>query len=243
VSATSTFVVPEASRQVVGAPTIIGDDVGVAWTRRFAECDTHDSVDGVSVPYKCSTDPNLNSVVLSLPNNVLFFDAKMGLDRDGSAHSRLRKGTDEAETSLRYPLPGSASLDADRVGYVVIPKGFLDRQHEVTPGDVAAVVYNNHLAFAVVGDVGLPYKIGEGSLRLHEVLGHDVCRTRSSSGDCVKALAASIGSNVLYFIFAGSAKEIVAGLRPDNINTRIADAGARHWEELFPKSQGGAKTQ
>ena len=228
----ATFSIPDPSRDVVGATTLQGEEIGTAWTRRFTECDTRNSVDGVLVKHKCSDDPNRNSVVLLVKNNVIFYDAKMGLDRDGSAHARLRKGTDQPETSLRYPTQGAASMDADRVPYIVVPNGFVDRTRHATPGDVAAVIHDNQLAFAVVGDIGLPYKIGEGSVRLHELLGHSVCRTRTATGDCDEAQESSIKQGVLYFVFLGTAFELKSGLTAKNIGERINALGSRHWQRL-----------
>jgi Fungal chitosanase of glycosyl hydrolase group 75 len=226
-----TFSVPVASRQILGVPTLSGEAASTASARRFADCDAHDTADGEPVRYKCSTDPNRNSALFSLPSHVLFYDARMGLDRDGSAHARLRKGSDQPDTSFRYPPSRSESLDADRVPYIVTGS-FLDAPHRPMLGDVAAVIYTDHLAFAVIGDTGLPYKIGEGSVRLHELLGHEVCMTRTATGDCDAVRDDSIKQSVLYFIFLGTANELQSGLTPQNITERIDALGARRWQQL-----------
>jgi hypothetical protein len=63
------------------------------------------------------------------------------------------------------------------------------------------------------------------SIQLHEELGHQVCKMRDARKVCTKVADASIGSSVLYFIFAGSRKDILPGLTPDNVNQRVATEG------------------
>lgn len=202
------------------------------WRLRFAECDEHDTCEGQAL--QCSQDRNQNSVLLKLPDGTVLFNAKMGLDVDGSHLSATNPGqTDQAETSLRYPLPGSPSVDSDRVPYIVIPRDGFDKDLQVEVGDVAAVIYRGKRVYAVVGDKGPKCKIGEGSIRLHELLGHKACKRRSSSGDCQEVRDTSVERDVLYFIFPHTRAQLWNGLTPANINTRLEELGQKSWESLL----------
>jgi hypothetical protein len=200
---------------------------------RFRNCDHFDICDGHPVAYRCTTDPNRNTVLLKLANGVVFYDAKMGIDADGSDLAKNNPGsTDQSETSFKYPLPDSPSLDADKVPYIVVPGSDFEKPLGIEVGDIAAVVYGDHLAYAIVGDRGPKCKIGEGSIQLHEQLGHEGCSKRNSQGICSSAGKNSIGSNVLYFIFQGSKSEIINGLNPRDINERLASEGQKLMDTL-----------
>jgi hypothetical protein len=166
-----------------------------------------------------------------LRDGTLFFDAKMGLDADGSPYSERRSKTDQPHTSLRYPLSG-ASINSDRVPFVVIPKGDFAEELGVTLGDVAAVVHDGVLSYAVVADEGPTCKLGEGSIQLHQQLGHKVCRARDPNGNCTTLVDTSIDKNVLYFVFPGTAGELMKGVTPSTINDRIQAIGNRRWAQL-----------
>jgi len=157
----------------------------------------------------------------------------MGLDADGSPYSQETPGqTDQPETSLRYPLAGKPSVNSDRVPFIVIPLGGFDKELNVQVGDVAAVVYGSNRVFAVVADQGPPCKIGEGSIQLHEILGHRVCKARRQNGDCTKLRNVGIERDVLYFIFPGTHNDLLPNLTPENIGARIEAIGAIAWQRL-----------
>jgi Fungal chitosanase of glycosyl hydrolase group 75 len=209
------------------------------WRLRFAECDARDTCDGEPVRRGCLQDPNHNSVLLKLADGTVFFDAKMGLDVDGSRLSALNPGqTDQPDTSLRYPLPGSPSIDSGRVTYIVIPQPGFDDDLQIEVGDVAAVVYHGKRVYAIVGDTGPTCKIGEGSMRLHEMLGHTVCKRRTSGGDCLQVRDVSIERNVLYFIFPHTRGKLWEGLTPANINDRVEAIGRTSWDALIRSAKG-----
>ena len=157
----------------------------------------------------------------------------MGLDADGSPYSQKTPGeTDQPQTSLRYPLQGKPSINADRVPFIVIPLGGFAEALDLQVGDIAAVVYGDKRVYAVVADQGPPCKIGEGSIQLHETLGHSVCKQRASNGDCLKLRNAGIDRDVLYFIFPSTREELYPGLTPENINERIEAIGSKAWQRL-----------
>ncbi len=179
------FSPPASSSLVLKDVNFSGELIGQKFRSRFSECDTKNTCDGRPLKYGCSTDPNRNSTILKLGGGTIFFDAKMGLDADGSPYSQRTPGkTDQPQTSLRYPLAGKPSINSDRVPFIVIPLGGFDKDLGVKVGDVAAVIYGNKRIFAVVADQGPTCKLGEGSIQLHELLGHFVCKDRSKNGDC-----------------------------------------------------------
>lgn len=229
----SSFDPPAASVIAVEGVNFRGNLIGNKIRSRFTECDTKNTCDGLPLKYGCRNDPNRNSTILQLKDGTIFYDGKMGLDADGSPYSQKTPGkTDQAQTSLRYSLPGKPSINADSVPYVVIPLGGFDKSLGVQVGDVAAVVYGPKRVFAVVADKGPKCKLGEGSIQLHELLGHTVCKMRAPNGDCVKLRDEGIENDVLYFLFPGTHKDLLPGLTPENILQRLETIGSSAWKNL-----------
>jgi hypothetical protein len=227
------FSPPEVSTAAVEGVKFQEELIGEKFRLRFSECDTKNTCDGKALKYGCSNDPNRNTTLLKLKGGTLFYDGKMGLDADGSPYSQKTPGqTDQPQTSLRYPLAGKPSINSDRVPFIVIPLGGFDKMLGVEIGDVAAVVYGTKRIYAVVADRGPKCKIGEGSIQLHESLGHMVCKKRASNKDCIKLKNAGIEKNVLYFIFPGTHKDFLPGLTPENINARLDATGSKEWQKL-----------
>ena len=223
---------PESAGALAGI-SFSGQNIGGKFLSRFAECDAHDKCDGKTVKYPCSTDRNENTALMRLKNGVVFFDGKMGVDADGSPYAKAhRDKINQDDTSLRYPLKGDPSLNADRVPFVVIPMGGFAEELGVELGDVVAVIWKSKRVFALIGDAGPPCKIGEGSIALHEALGHAVCLQRSSTGDCEELRDVSIDKHVLYFIFPHTRAQIYPGLTPDNVGQRMESIGAKAWAGL-----------
>ena len=199
-------------------------------TQRFGACDRQE-------PPGCKVDPSRNTVVLQFPGGPVFFDAKMAIDADGSALSKRAQFPNQPETALRYPTTGG-SLDSERVPYIVLPIGDLRRTAGVGPGDLAAVIKDGRLQFAIVGDVGPPPKIGEGSMKLHAALGHNTCTAYDAGGNCRDFTDVSIDPPVLYFVFPNTRRLIYDGLSPHNVNERIASLGHEVWTAFLKQQQG-----
>ena len=194
-------------------------------TERFAACDAQD-------PPGCRVDPSRNSVILHFPDGTVFYDAKMAIDADGSVLSKRQEFPNQPETALRYPV-SNQSLDSERVPYIVLPIGDLLHTAGVGKGDLAAVIKDGRLTFAIVGDVGPPPKIGEGSMRLHANLQHNTCTAHDAAGNCSAFTDVSIDPPVLYFVFPDTWRLIADGLSPGNIDDRIATAGRAAWNEFL----------
>jgi hypothetical protein len=220
------YVPPRESASLVkNVPWSSATPIGAKFRARFLECDAKDTCDGAKQQYGCARDQNNNTALLRLNDGTIFFDGKMGVDADGSPYSRrTHKGTDQPETSFHYTSTDRPSVDADQVPYIVIPLGGFDKELRIRLGDIAAIVYRDRISYALVADRGLKCKIGEGSIELHEELGHKVCKERNRAGECTALSDSSIETGVLYFVFPGSSSR-VADLSPSNARQRIAEEG------------------
>ena len=246
VVAQSPFTPPAASASAVAGINFQSAQPLDALHARYSTCDLHDICGDTPVhkPNLCSTDPSRNSVILRFSNGVVFYDAKMAIDADGSQLSKLRGGTDLPETAWHYPTPPHSSVDAEHVPYIVLPREFVSKtfagllpQVSISIGDIAAVVFNGQVRYALVADTGPPCKIGEGSMKLHDELGHPACTQLGPDGLCIKEAHSGISANVLYFIFPGSGKSISKGLSPDNINQVLAEEGPKLMQSLTGASK------
>ena len=216
-------------------PWALAKPVGERFRQRFQECDTKDTCNGKKLTYGCRKDQNHNTALLRFPDGTIFFDGKMGVDADGSPISRKKPHqTDQPETSFYYDLPGKQHVfvNADKVPFIVIPLGGFDKELGIEVGDVAAVVYQGKVVYALVADQGPSCKIGEGSIELHEQLGHKVCQDRNKQGECIQYRDSGIKKDVLYFIFPGSIRQ---GLTPENANQRIHSEGEKRFKALQGK--------
>ena len=198
-------------------------------TQRFGVCDEQE-------PPGCKVDPSRNTVILRFPDDTVFFDAKMAIDADGSVLSKRAERPNQPETAFRYPV-SNLSLDSEHVPYIVLPIGPLLHASGVGTGDLAAVIQDGRLQFAIVGDVGPPPKIGEGSMKLHANLGHNTCTTYDQDRNCSQFTDVSIDPPVLYFVFPNTRQLIYDGLSPGNINERIATVGRDAWNNFLKQQQ------
>jgi len=124
----------------------------------------------------------------------LLFEAKMAVDADGAGDAWRSDPWGQPTTSLTYR--GGRSVDPTAVPYFVLPIGF-EREHpEVRLGDLAAVIHQGRVAFAIYADRGPRGKIGEGSIRLAQELGIDADPRRGG-----------VGGGVIYVVFPGSGNQ------------------------------------
>jgi hypothetical protein len=246
---------PPASASVfAGIPFATAIRIGEEFTAVFKRCDAHHPESDDPPGSSCLKDKNNNTVILEfdtcVPNagespksregckgdgkckageqckvNAVFFDAKLGIDADGSPLAQAQAWPNQADTSLRYP-PGKVSLDSEQIPYIVIPgtPSFSAKLH-IQTGDIAAVVWKDKVVYAIVGDTGPNQKIGEGSMALHDSLGHPACAAHDNKGICIRAVNNSIESNVLYIIFPETKALIYPGLTPANLKERLAILG------------------
>ncbi len=191
----------------------------------------------------CYTDQARNTAILRFDDGTVFFDAKMAIDADGSILSKRHEHPNQPETSFRYPDPTGTgfalplSLDAERVPYVVMPLGDFRRESGVGLGDLAAVIKDGRVEFAIVGDLGPRTHIGEASMKLHAQLGHTICTAYDADGNCSAFTDLSIDPPVLYFFFPDTRKLIYDGLTANNINDRIGSVGQQVWKAFLARQR------
>src|SRR5215216_5013167 len=159
--AQAVYIPPTSSAAAVeGIDFASAQPIGQRFSSRFRECDTRSTCDGRRLTFDCRRDPSQNTALLRLSDGTIFFDGKMGLDADGSPIAiRNATGTDRPETSFRFAVPGSPSVDADKVPFIVLPGGGFAGDLGLQQGDIAAVVFNGKVVFALVADSGPKCKI------------------------------------------------------------------------------------
>jgi len=180
-------------------------------------------------------DPSRCKALLRFKDGTVFWSSKMAIDADGPAAgpgrlsgSQLDPSNGEGQDRTAYQFPeGGPSLSSEIVPYAVLPGGTFREQTGLALGDVVIVIFGNKMAGALAGDTGPAKKIGEGSIRLHELLhppAPDPCARRDANGFCQRILDASIGEDVLFFAFPGSA--LSSGIDQSNAESVTAARAA-----------------
>lgn len=213
---------PSDAKSLPGVDFAAAQAVDPQLTAMYQACDQSHEHGG------CSDDPAHNTAILRFADGTIFFDAKMAIDADGSVLSKRAEHPNQPETSFRYP-DTQASLDAERVPYVVMPLGDFRRETGVSVGDLAAVIKDGKVRFAIVGDLGPRTHIGEASMKLHMQFGRDLCTAYDAGHNCSTFTDTSIDPPVLYFFFPDTRKLIIDGLTASNIDERIATVGQQVW--------------
>jgi hypothetical protein len=224
---TMAFKPPAASeRQLDGIDFSTAVDFATSAKKRY---DTFDKTG--------TKDPNKCKALLKFPNDAaVFWSSKMAIDTDGPSAGKGRPtgkqldpnpGNATDETSFRFA--GGSSLPSEIVPYIVLPQSGPKSGKPFDPlvdlGDLAVVIFGDRSVAAICGDFGPHKKIGEGSIRVHEVLQPgvpDPCAKRSPKGFCLKTRDASVDENVLFFIFPNS-KFAKGELTLSNINTMVKE--------------------
>jgi len=178
--------------------------------------------------------------ILQLPGGALFIHAAMAIDVDGSPNARtLDPLYGRPETSLSFPRGTGQReyVDAEKIPYLVLPGGFYE-QFGIALGDLGAVVYRGKLAFAVFADVGPANKLGEGSLKLAELLGHAPWRNWNG-GESFSTHGGISTPDVVYIVFPGSRPpELTPEVASDLTTAETIELLRRHGAPLF-RSIGG----
>jgi hypothetical protein len=186
-------------------------------------------------------DPSRCKALLRFPDGTVFWSSKMAIDADGPAAgpgrlsgSELDPGDGEGQDETTYRFPnGGPFLSSEVVPYLVVPLGKFRGATGLNLGDIAMVVFGDKKAGAIVGDLGPSNKIGEGSIRLHELLhppAHDPCIRRDANGFCERIRDASVEEDVLFFVFVGSA--LADGIDQSNAESRIGAEADRLFSTL-----------
>lgn len=108
-------------------------------------------------------------------NGAVFFKADMDVDCDGVRTTQCNEQTDCCfYNDTAFHTSTDQPLDAAKLPYIVLPSpsGTWDyRTAGIDGGAVVAVIYNNQVTYAVVGDTGPTGIIGESSYATAQSLG------------------------------------------------------------------------
>ncbi|MFV8182484.1 glycoside hydrolase family 75 protein [Streptomyces spinosirectus] len=110
-------------------------------------------------------------------NGAVFWKADMDVDCDGQRTSNCNEDTDPwYQDDTAFHQSNGSPLKADSLPYVVVPSssGIWNYANAgIKGGGVVAVIYDNKVEYAVVGDTGPTQIIGEASYATADALGID----------------------------------------------------------------------
>jgi hypothetical protein len=197
-----------------GTPLKVGTSE-VTYESLYDQCDIRDEFVGRPLPehnhkrLKCSNDPNRVNHLVTYADGTVSFEAKAGVDADGSSYACGDRWPNQCGTGLTFDK-GSArpDIDAEASAFVVVPTDApggpsFQKDTGIKPGDLAVVMWKGKCSFGVVGDTGPYFRLGEISLRSHAELGHERCR-KPDERPCGKIHESSIVGDVAYLIFPKS---------------------------------------
>jgi Fungal chitosanase of glycosyl hydrolase group 75 len=178
----------------------------------------------VPIRQRFAGDTTTTAKIFKLRTGQVYIESDMDIDADGSSRAlEIDPGPGQLETSLTYE--DDRPVNSERVPYFVLPSGFFQK-FGIRLGDIGAVIYRGKVTYAVFADVGPADLTGEGSLALHEALGHNPWEDSSRS----RILNESIPDGVVYVVFPGS------GNGTPQTPERISAIGARLWQALLRDS-------
>jgi hypothetical protein len=127
---------------------------------------------------------------------ALFFQSSMAVDCDGLLTAECNRTTDPGmETQTSATDSHGRFLDAAGLPYYVLPSpgpGFDYNAHGISYGQVAAIVYNGQVGYAVFGDEDPTAHLGEAS-----------CGTAKMVGVNPNPTTGGTPSGVTYIVFTG----------------------------------------
>jgi hypothetical protein len=128
-------------------------------------CDTK-----LSGPYSYDDGDNKKAYICGDAKNAVYWTADMDIDCDGAGTATCNTGTDPW---FQVGTAFGNNIDASKVPYFVIPSNFNLSSHGLGGGQIAAIIYNGKLTFAVLIDTGPANIIGEASYAAAKILGID----------------------------------------------------------------------
>ncbi|WP_405824068.1 glycoside hydrolase family 75 protein [Streptomyces sp. NBC_01390] len=142
-------------------------------------------------------DETSASVPVCGKNGAVFWKADMDVDCDGQRTSKCSEDTDPwYQDDTAFHQSNGKPLKADSLPYVVVPSSSSIWNYSgagIKGGGVVAVIYNNKVEYAVVGDTGPTKIIGEASYATAKALGIDPDPETGGTG-----------SGVTYILFKNS---------------------------------------
>jgi hypothetical protein len=234
--------------------------VDESYRKEFENCDKNGTFFGLSVPSNrsCKGDPNKVKALLKFPDGTIFYESKMSLDRDGSwiACKGDKRFSDLCSTSLSWPNISKEPdkfIDSDNFSYIVNPLIDFNRQRNrifqnktgSDLGDLGIVIYKDKVVPVFIVDNGPYNKLGEGSTRVHELIGEDKCKPGKRRTDgktrtdvekrwtsdvyCEDHKVVSVTDKVLFFIFPNSK---IPNLSPTTATSKINAEALKRFENL-----------
>jgi hypothetical protein len=163
---------------------------------------------------KYATDDGESSTVnICKQGSAFFWKADMDIDCDGVRTSNCNENTDPwYQDQTSFETSQGRPFQADSTHYFVIPlpsSRFSYSGNGITPGSVAAIIYNNKVVYAVFADEGPNNIIGEASYATARALGID---SNPETG--------GVDSGVTYIVFPGKVPS------PIESNSAIDSSGA-----------------
>jgi Fungal chitosanase of glycosyl hydrolase group 75/Carbohydrate binding module (family 35) len=147
--------------------------------------------------YKTDSDVSTATVAVCQKTGAVFWKADMDIDCDGVRTTQCNENTDCCFQNDTFCHASSGSpLNAAALPYVVVPSPssiWNYTNFQIGCGTVVAVIFNNQVEYAVVGDTGPTQIIGEASYATANGLGID---PDPSTG--------GVDSGVTYIVFQGS---------------------------------------
>jgi hypothetical protein len=207
----------------------------------FDECDARNTYLGKPLPssgghHVTCEDKNKVAFVYRYHDGTIRFRAKAAVDADGSFVGCKSGWPNQCETWLSFD-PGSARkyVDAEATPFVVIPRDYVRGKGKnaitvtsfrkdtgIGKGDLAVALYHGRCSFAVVGDAGPYFRLGELSLRSHMDLGRPQCAVQGQS-PCRRLINKNEGDSVT----AGVEYIIFPNTRPRPLYSQNVGAVAR----------------
>jgi len=204
---------------LTGVPFGAAERVGKNYSDRFDRWDAKEKK-------KKFSDPNMCRGLYRLSGGVLFWESKMAVDADGATTKSVLESSSGSQVSTSYCFndPKKTPVNAEIVPYFVVPTfddpkrvkpgkpwegsrdSFID-DFKLRHGNLGVVIFADKITGAIFADEGPAMKIGEASIRVHELI-----RKPGSpwKGDPKKKilLDASEEKGVLYFVFPDTMLDI-----------------------------------
>ncbi len=227
------FEVPSKSAPLLkGIDFDTAESVGANFVEKFATADKgSDSSRGIKDAHR---DPSLCRQILRFPDGTIFFSAKMAIDSDGSPRAGAMDDTGDPNTSQRYLDKKRTSINAEEVPYFVLPQFDKFAKEDFISdlglklGDYGVVIHNDKITGAFVADEGPFYKIGEASIRVHELLEPPPAPWKTAAKKRIRD--ASVERDVLYFVFPRTVD--MEGLTPANAEKEVTSRAMVFFDRL-----------
>lgn len=127
---------------------------------------------------KYKTDEETSATInICKSGSAYFWKADMDIDCDGQRTAKCSESTDPwYQDDTAFHQSNGQPLKADSLPYIVVPSSssiWKYSSYGIKGGGVVAVIYNNKVEYAVVGDTGPTNIIGEASYATASALGID----------------------------------------------------------------------